>query len=239
MGDLLYRIAAAGLQATIWGGEVVDEENLPERGPAVLVCNHLGALGPIAVVAGIPLRLYPWVAADMLDPQHAPEYLRLDFIEKEFGAGQPLSLWLAKALAKISVPLLRSVGCVLVYADPQESLLTFTRSLDLLLRGCILLIFPEDPARQLDPQTNMRPFKKGFTRLAGLYYQASGEALCFHPLAVHAERNLIKAGRPIRFNPHAEAAGERLRMRAALESMIREMYLALGGNACAGIPLPH
>ncbi|MHB8779196.1 MAG: hypothetical protein ACYC6R_15770, partial [Anaerolineales bacterium] len=79
MKDLLYRSLAAGFQAFIWGGEVMGEEILPEQGPAVLVANHLDALGPIAVVSCVPRRLHPWVVADMLDAKLAPEYLRWDF----------------------------------------------------------------------------------------------------------------------------------------------------------------
>ena len=48
MADWLYSFIAAGIQAFIWGGELAREENLPEQGPAVLVVNHLGALGPLA-----------------------------------------------------------------------------------------------------------------------------------------------------------------------------------------------
>lgn len=239
MQDLLYRFMSAGLQAFIWGGDIIDEENLPEYGPAILVSNHLDALGPIAVVAGIPRRLYPWIAAEMLDPRRAAEYLRLDFVEKEFGLGMPTSLWLAKALSKITVPLLRSAGCVPVYSEADELHFTFEHSLDLLLQDRLLLIFPEDPARPLDPCFNMRPFKKGFIRLAELYFQRTSQAIRFYPIAVYAQRNLIQVGKPVRYNPYASPAGERLRIKSVLETMIHDLYLELGGKPYAGIPLPH
>lgn len=239
MGDLLYRFVSAGLQAFIWGGDIIDEENLPERGPAILVSNHLDALGPIAVVAGIPRRLYPWIAAEMLDPQRAAEYLRLDFIEKEFGLRLPVSLWLAKALSKITVPLLRSAGCVPVHAETDELHSTFEDSLELLLQGHLLLIFPEDPARPFNPRFNMLPFKKGFIRLAELYFQQTSRVIRFYPIAVYAQRNLIQVGKPVRYNPYASPAGERLRIKSVLETMIHDLYLELGGKPYAGIPLPH
>jgi hypothetical protein len=239
MGDVLYRIIAGGLQSFIWGGELQGEENLPERGPAILVANHLGSLGPIAVVASTPLRLYPWVAADMMDPKLAAEYLRWDFVEKDLGLPQPISLWVAKALSKVTVPLLRIAGGIPVYSDADRVHLTFEHSLNLLLHDRLLLVFPEDPARALDPRFNMRPFKKGFIRLVEMYFQKTSRALSFYPLAVHAEQNVVQAGKPIRYNPYASPVRERLRIRSVIETMIHNLYLDLGGSSFAGVPLPH
>ena len=56
---------------------------------------------------------------------------------------------------------------------------------------------------------------------------------------MHVDKNLIVVGKPIRYNPYADPAGERLRIKNVLETMIHEMYHELGGKAYAGIPLPH
>ncbi|MGQ9832905.1 MAG: hypothetical protein ACUVRJ_03755 [Candidatus Villigracilaceae bacterium] len=74
---------------------------MPIRGPAVFVCNHLGALGPIAAYASIPLKLHFWIHANMLDPALAPDYLRLDFVEPQLHIAPPFSHWLAAAISKI------------------------------------------------------------------------------------------------------------------------------------------
>lgn len=239
MNDLLYRILSAGLQVMIWGGDAVNEEDLPEGGPAIFVSNHLGALGPIAVVACVPRRFYPWVAAEMLDRREAADFLRLDFFEKVLGLRLPFSLWLAKALSLITVRLLNAAGSVPVHKDPEDFHITAERSLDLMVQGRDLLIFPEDPNQPSDPRFSMTPFMKGFTRLAELYFQRTGRAIQFHPLAVHEESRQVMIGKPIRYNPFTPAVNERLRIKNVLEKMIREMYLELGGNTCAGVPLPH
>lgn len=239
MKDWLYRFVSAGLQHFIWGGEIGGEENLPQAGPAVLVANHLGALGPIAIAACLPRRLYAWVVADMLDEKRAPEYLRWDFVEKELGLKMPFSLWLATVISKLSVPLLKSVGCIPVYPDPERLSLTFERSVELLAQGAFLLVFPEDPNRPMDARLKMTPFKKGFVRLGELYFQRTGKALRFYPLAVHAEMRVVQVGKPIAYNPYAPPVNERIRIKNVLEKMIHEMYLELDGNAYVGVPLPH
>lgn len=237
--DLFYRFLAAGLQDFIWGGELTGEENLPEAGPAILVANHLEALGPIAVVSSVPFRLYPWVVSDMMDKDLAPEYLNWDFIERQLHAPKPLGLWMAKALSKISVPLLNGLGCVPVYSNHDQLRATFDKSLALLEKGCHVLIFPEDPKQPRDAQFAMAPFKKGFARLGELYFQRTRRYIRFYPLAVHARRRYVQVGSPVTYNPFAPPAAERMRIKNTLENMIHEMLLGMGGTTYIGVPLPH
>src|SRR5262245_57166508 len=140
MADSLYRFISAAFQHFIWGGEIVGDKNLPNQGPAILISNHLDALGPIACTACIPRSLCPWIAADVMDTDLAPEYLRWDFVEKELHLSMPLSLWVAKAISKISVPLLNKVGCVPVYTDAEELHKTFDITVDLLMKDNFVLI---------------------------------------------------------------------------------------------------
>ncbi|MBI5838834.1 MAG: hypothetical protein HZB19_01905 [Chloroflexi bacterium] len=240
MKDLLYRSVSAGFQAFIWGGEIVDQEYLPKQGPAILVANHLGALGPIAVTASVPHRLHPWIASAMMDAKLAPEYLRLDFVEKEMHLPKPFSLWVATAISKVSVPLFKKLDCIPVFPCPDDFHLTFERSLDLLVQNAFLLIFPEDPDRPMDPRFGMRPFKKGFARLGEVYFQRTGRCLRFYPLAVHGETRYVQVGkRPITYNPYAPLANERVRIKNLLEMMIHEMILRKSGDSYLGVPLPH
>jgi len=92
ISDRLYRFLVRLLDILIGGGELQGWENLPERGPAVFIGNHLDALGPIAAVSSIPLRLYPWIIADMVDETKAAAYLNQDFTERQLHI-PPLSVW--------------------------------------------------------------------------------------------------------------------------------------------------
>lgn len=237
--DLLYRILAAGFQAFIWGGEARGEENLPKQGPAILVSNHLEALGPIAVISCVPRRLHPWVVSDMLDTNLAPEYLRWDFVERQLHLSMPFSLWMAKFISKISVPLLNATGCIPVHSNPDDLCTTFDQSVDLLAQSRIVLIFPEDPTQPLDPLFRMSPFNKGFVRLGELFFQRTNRLLQFYPLAVHAVHRTVQIGRPVTFNPYVPPARERLRIKWALENMIHEMLAGMDGNVYSRVPLPY
>jgi 1-acyl-sn-glycerol-3-phosphate acyltransferase len=236
MNEGMYRLTAGLLDAFLWGGELVGDENLPPSGPVVFIANHLGALGPVAVVASLPVRVYPWVIADMLDHEKAAAYLNQDFVEPQMHLRPPLSIWLAKQISKISVPLLRSAGCVPVYQG--EGLLeTFRLSVDLLVKGKSLLIFPEDPGLDQDAPSKMTSFKTGFARLGEQYSARTGRSLLFCPLAVHAESYRVRVGAPIAYNLNNPPRNERLRIKTVLEGHIREMVLEMVMRHFPGIPL--
>jgi 1-acyl-sn-glycerol-3-phosphate acyltransferase len=225
MDEKLYRLISWAFDELIWGGDLLGAENLPEAGPAVFVSNHLGALGPIAVGASVPLKLHSWIHADMLDPQLAPDYLRRDFIEPQLHVPSPFSGWLAAVISKIHIPLLRAIGGIPVYRTPDGLLETFRYSVDLLAKGGFIVIFPEDPNQTPDPRFRMAPFQKGFTRLGEIYFERTKQILPFYPLAVHASSFTVRIGRPIRYNPNNQPANERARLRSLLEYTIREMIL--------------
>jgi hypothetical protein len=239
MNETLYRLVAWGFQELIWGGELLGSENLPEEGPAVLVSNHLGAVGPIAVGGSIPLKLYSWIQADMLDPSLATDYLRRDFVEPQLHIPAPISYWLAKAISKIHVPLLRAVGGIPVYHTPEGVFETFRISMDLLAQGKFVLVFPEDPELPMDARYQMTPFKKGFTRLGELYYERTKQILPFYPLAVHARSLTLRIGKPIHYNPINNPANERARLKSLLEHTIHEMYLQASQTDIIQLPLPN
>lgn len=238
MGDTLYRNLAGLVDAMIWGGEMVGAENLPETGPVVFVSNHTQALGPIAVAASLPMRLYPWVIADMLEWDKAAAYLNKDFIEPQLHIPPPLSLFAARALSQISVRLLRGVDCIPVWHD-ERLFETYRISVDHLAQGKNLLIFPEDPLQPLDEQCKMSPFLKGFARLGEFYFERTQKTLRFYPLAVHPFLRQVKLGKPVTFNPNNNPANERTRIKSVLELIIRNMFIEMTLKNYAGILLPH
>lgn len=238
LGDNFYRGLALTLDAMVWGGELVGAENLPKDGPIVYVANHALALGPIAVAASLPVRLYPWAVADMLDWDRAAAYLKKDFIEPQLQIPPPLSLFAARALSQISVRLLRSAGCIPVWHG-ERLLETYRISLNYLTQGRNLLIFPEDPSQPRDEQCGMSPFMKGFARLGELYFERTQKVLQFYPMAVHPVLRQVKLGKPITFNPNNNPANERTRIKSVLESIIRNMFIEMTLQNYAGIPLPH
>lgn len=239
MNESLYRFVSWGFQDLIWGGDLLDADHLPDHGPAVFVSNHLGPLGPIAVGASLPFFLHPWIHANMLDPRLAPDYLCRDFVEPTLHIPPPVSHWVARGISKLHVPLLRAIGGIPVYHTTEGLRETLRLTTDLLAQGRYILIFPEDPDLPLDARYNMRPFKKGFTRLGELHFERTGQSLAFYPLAVHAEKRTVRVGDPIRYNRLLHPAAERQRIKSMLELSIHRMLLQTSQDGYLSLPLPN
>lgn len=237
-GDLLYWSLARTLDWLVWGGELSDRENLPAEYPVVFVSNHAAALGPIAVTSSLPVRVFPWVISDMMDFEKAPEYLRKDFVEPQLRLPASYSLLVARLLSKLSVRLLRHLDCITV-GQGDALYETYRSSIEYLVDGRSLLIFPEDPKQEMNEIHRMTPFYKGFARLGEMYFERTKKSLRFYPLAVHTGERSLRAGKAIAYNPDNEPSRERVRIKHALESTIHDLYLAMELESHAGIPLPH
>ena len=237
-GDALYWFRSHIFDVFIWGGELTGEENLPVEGPALYVSNPAGALGPIAAAAALPVRLYPWVISDMLDWAKAAAYLNKDFVEPQLHIPSPLSMPLARLITQASVRLLRGIGSVPV-RHGEEVRETYCISLDHLMEGQSLLIFPEDPSQPIDEQRNMTPFHKSFARLGELYFEHTQKILKFYPVALHPGLRKVKLSKPISYNPNNNPANECVRIKSLIESIIRGIVLEITFQSYAGIPLPY
>jgi len=222
---LLYRSLAWLLGHTLWRGQLWGQENLPHRGPAVLVANHAGALGPVALCVSLKSRLFPWVISDMLDDGLAAPYLRRDFTTRELGLSGRSSTLLSKLLAGIAVGLLQTIECIAVWSDRRVAS-TYRLSCDYLERGRMLLVFPEDPSQAPHAETGMRPFKPGFARLGRLYYSRTRQRLVFLPVAVSRVSRTVQIGAPATFDPLSTGDRQHLRITRTLESAIGAMLLA-------------
>jgi hypothetical protein len=230
MNDMGYHLIVSILEAFMWDGELIGGENL-EEGPGVIVANHMGSIGPIGICASLPMRVYPWVLGDTVDKIKGPETVSKDFVEKILKLKPPMSLKVAQSLCKISIPLLLSLGCIPVPDTHLEQELMFETSIKLLTQGKFLLIVPEDPVGEpLDPNTGIRPFKRGFLRLGELYAQETSQRLRFYPVTVH-EAGWVKVAKPISYNPTQVARLERLRMINLLEGTIKAMHRDITENS--------
>jgi hypothetical protein len=233
MNDRFIRAICWLLKVTLWRGRTLGSENLPQRGPAIFIGNHSATLGPIACVCSAGVRLYPWIRFEMVDAEHAPACLQAEFVEQDLRLRPPLSAWLAGILAHLTVPLLRGIGCIPVYTSEDLSLVrvTLQTSLELLLAGKSLLVFPEKPQWRADPLTHIHRFSKGVLWLVELYYIQTGLPLPIIPFSVHAVHRQICFHPPFNLTLRAlEDYGGKEAWIRTIEREVREGYwqLAMG-----------
>ncbi len=171
--------------------------NVRNGEPGLFVANHLGATGPIQVFLSVPLRMHPWIAAEMTDPSRAPRFLYERFVGPSLHLYGHPGLALAAAMALIAVPLINRLQCIPVDLARGRYLTPFRRGLSVLKEGGNVLVFPEDPAQPPDPETKISPFRCGFLLLCHTYRQHTGRTLPVYPIAVSARSRTVAIGEPI------------------------------------------
>ncbi|MBM3188110.1 MAG: hypothetical protein FJZ90_05240 [Chloroflexi bacterium] len=225
MSDFPYR--ALRLIGAPFRYRLLGAERLPRGGPAIYVANHLASVGPVRTILSFPLRLHPWVVAEMADPRRAPAYLYDDFVEPVWRLTGRAGRIVSSVVARVAVGLIRGIGSIPVEREMGLFDASVPRSLALLRSGRSLLIFPEDNKAAMDPETNMRPFCCGFVWLCFLYEGQTGRRLPVCPLAVSPERRAVLVGRP-RYLVVEEDRRRSIRaLCSALEGDVARMYLSL------------
>lgn len=224
MGDTLYRVLR--ILGSPFRYSVGGTEHVRHDGPAVFVANHCANLGPVAIMLSVPLRFYPWVKADLLDPVRSPGHLYREFAQPSLHLDRGPGMLLAHMISWITVPLLGRLGCVAVESQGYWTGRAFRESLALLSQNRNLLVFPEDPLEPADPETTLHPFKVGFVELARIHQRATARELPLYPLAVNAHSKRITIAEPVFYHDEANWREHMHRVSAEMHDTIARMVLA-------------
>jgi hypothetical protein len=226
--SLVYDIAR--LIGSPFAFDVAGLENIQSPGPAIYIANHLGPIGPIAVILSVPIRFYPWVMADMVDFDRAPHYLFDDFVHPVLHLNGRAGMLFSTLLSKISVRLLNNLKGIPIDRFGGWMTEGFRLSLRLLQEGKNLLIFPEDMLLRLDPETQMRHFMPGFATLCSLFQAEAEVMLPVYPMVVHAASELVSIGKPLFYRPQGTHKQSVNIFCQQVEDKVRKIYLDLNKN---------
>jgi 1-acyl-sn-glycerol-3-phosphate acyltransferase len=218
----LFQRLVLKLRLRGWGGAF---RALASREPLIVVSNHLGSYGPLSIISSLPLRVYPWVAHEVTELGNVARRLQKEFTELELKLRPPASVWLARLIGRICVFLMRDLQAIPVYASSRRIRDTLQRSLELLLKGRNILVFPEDKERPINEV--LGDFSTGFLAMARLYYQKTRKAIRFLPVAVNHKVKGIRIGKPIRFDAGLPYPQEKRRLKRELEDSIYALYYDL------------
>ena len=191
MGKIFYRIAVPLVRLFIPKLKVQWE--VPFDGePAVFVCNHERAIGPLEMATRFPLResSHIWIYAAPLSRETTPAYVRQDHWWDEKGRLAPL--WdkiIPPVVSLILPPILRSVPHIPVYHDARAAT-TMKESLRLLQEGRNIVIFPEIPTGFGLHDTEK--INEGWLMILPMFEKRSGKPLKVWPVHLDlAGKNMI------------------------------------------------
>lgn len=192
-----------------------------EGEPAVFVCNHDRAYGPIAMCVHFSHRdnIRPWINAQVLSHRAMPEYVRHDFWWDPDKWNAPLcSYTLAYFYALIIPPILRGSDCIPVYHSGGV-MSTLRSSVKYLKDGYQLLLFPEHPSGYCQYTEELFD---GYTAVAKLLHKRTGQCLRFYPTYVNWKEHTISVSSPITYDPQLPLQEQTDAVNSAVKSFFAE-----------------
>lgn len=215
----VYRIARQIVRIYLGKHQIYYRENL--RTPAIYVSRHQNMHGPVHTMAFLPTPVHIWSMYMFLDRKACQAHFRDFTFTARFGWPR----WKASLVAGlISLPVsacLKSMSAIPVYRGQREVMKTFSSSLDTLVRGESLVIFPD--IMYADTSDQAGAFYTGYLHLARSYHKKTGKELPIVPLyCTQSSRKLI-LGEPIIFSSQAPFYAERDRVAAAVHESLDEL----------------
>lgn len=189
--------------------------------PAVFLCNHAGPYAPVAMELYFPVPFRPWVIYKIMTPKLCGTYLEADFTKKELRLRPPFSKWVAALIEPFCRRIMDSAEAIPVYKGSRDIRQTFDLSLDAMLHGDNLLIFPENPEKKYSESFD--EFHTGFLHLSKLYYKAAGRPLAFYPTFVSKKKKTITIGRPIQVGGAKGFGGSKESLRLYFQKAMEEI----------------
>lgn len=203
---------------------------LKEEEPVIFVANHYEVFGPLAMATSLPVRFRLWTTVEMLEP-----YKNID--KTAIGVHHTIP-WLpipmARKLYRAICPLIDMIGKRLsplpVYRDDPSRIMTTVRgSVEAMVRGESLLIFPEDGLPRYS-NGGVTKFMPGFALVGEMYRRKTGKDARFCPVYVDKKRRRIIFGEPVTYgrgNPTREIE----RMSELLHDQLARMAAEAGFRA--------
>jgi hypothetical protein len=225
MSSAVYTLLAKIIKVFYVKAHIRGVQQALGKANAVVVANHLGSFGPLALMSSLTHKLYPWVVQEVTNLKDCAAYIRRDFVGKELKLRSFVGRELSRLIGRICVNLMSYLKAVPVYRQSRELIKTFEISLAYLNSGKTLLVFPENDESK--KQDDICMLDTGFIRLARWLYERTHKILSFYPVAVNKNVRGIRVGEPVRFNPDAPYGEERIRIKEQLERSISSMYRAM------------
>lgn len=196
----------------------IDHVKIDSQNPVVFLGNHAEIYGPIASALCMPIPVRFWVISRMMfKKQDVRKYLYDNTFSKKTYLPVCIRKLLAWYLGWLSVNVMNSLRAIPVYRDsPMKLRQTLRESIDALMNGDNLMIFPEHPEGKY-VKGGISELSPGFLMLAEAWWKKSGKKLRMMPVFANREKRTFTFGNEIIYEPENGFASEQ-------ERILKEAY---------------
>ncbi len=176
-------------------------ENLPKQDedPVVYICNHGFFFGPVAAVLNLPGSFRPWIDSKALDVKECFEAVNR-IVGRRFRLfGLKIRHKISNRITRCAVGVLNDFNPIPVFKSGSRKVIeTIQQSVDALVSGENLLIFPERPRKSNNnirtermEAANLRAFYSGFAKIGQDFFDRTGRALNFVPVYINQKQHTM------------------------------------------------
>lgn len=165
----------------------------------IFVCNHAGAMGPIAMVSKFPYwkECHAWCNEGIMNRKTCPAYVRQDYWWEPGCRLEPLYNATIPYIATAILPtVLKSAPTIPVYHDARV-MSTMRTSIRLLKEGKYVVIFPEQPSGYGEHHDWINT---GWLAICTMYYRATGKGLHLYPVYIDTKAHRFEVSKPVVFD---------------------------------------
>ena len=203
-----------------------DEDN-----PIVFLCNHGELYGPLVGEGYTPQPTRLWVISNMaVNSEEVTQYLYENTFCRQKWLPRRLRMPFSRLMGRFSVWGLRQLGGIPVWRDKPALLKrTFRASVDAMLAGDNILIFPENPQAEDEAHYNLEgvnAFFSGFAMLGQIYWMRTRKRCRFVPMLAHKGTRTITFGEEVVYDPDRPVEEEIARISDTCHDWMAETWKA-------------
>lgn len=214
--------------------KIVGKENLKStKGqPVVYVCNHGFIYGPIAAIMNLPGTFRPWIDSRMLNHKQCSEVINTTFHNLLHRFSQRKRERVLRKTTDTVIKILNDFNPIpVIKGGSRQVMETLGQSLNALVDGCNLLIFPEHPrtafdgnlVREHDEAGTLRSFYSGFAHIGQMYFEHTKQNLLFVPIYINRKRRTMSINPPVAYEASGDTRRDRQRLSDRLYAAISTM----------------
>ena len=196
-------------------------ENIEKDTSCVLIANHLGPTGPMVTQLYLPIRHRPWAIDYTTQPRACYRHLRDVLFRETMHIFPPFNKLLAALTTLPCLWIMHGARAVPVHRGKKQIRKTFSKSINTLLSGESIVIFPE--INHYQSQDGVKPFYSGFAHLGALHAKAAKKSLPFHPVYIDKGQKIIHIGSAVTYRYGVNYAEETRRVAHLLEERMRAL----------------
>ncbi len=156
----------------------IKQQIAPNARGSVLLCNHAREFAPLAFLKGYKRPFKMWATANLCERRRVPNHIMYSFFPNAGAVGRVVLRPLSYIVAPIFPAIMARLDVIPTYQN-RKAMQSFEQTIEALLAGCDVVIFPENEVESCYPEVNC--LNGGFLRLAEMYYKACGLPLQYHP----------------------------------------------------------